>query len=182
MTRVHVRRHANSSLRRADSSNLRDLWPKGRSNGREQPLMEFAGNDKPKRKQSKGPRACVRQHAAARELANSFIQSKTWASAPPAAIIGLYSLLHTRVYGVMPAELDGPDYMPAVQAAKRACNELTTLGTYELLRWTWRDEEQRDKKRRESNAPSTRIGWRLQFHASKITDFRVHQTRTGRRL
>lgn len=182
MTRVHVqRRAANSSLRGTETTHFFVKRMLG-MNGREQSLEEFAGKAKPKRKKSKGPRACARQHELARAAAEELIRSKEWQRADGQAIVGLYSLLHTRVYGVLPDELDGPDYLAAVQAAKRMCEQLTPRGAYELLHWTWRAEEAKAQRAIYDGQERARIGWRLQFHASKVTDFKVSRARSGQRV
>ena len=150
---------------------------------RELPGFFLAGGTGAKKKTAKkGPKACAKHHATARELAATRAASREWDTAFSQDLVGLYSLLHERVYGVIPDELDGPAYFAAVAAAARTC---TTLGgaekVFEFIRWTWKREDQREQKRRDENSGGGRIGWRLQFSPAMITDYRVAQERASAR-
>jgi hypothetical protein len=140
----------------------------------------FLAGGVPKKKApaKKGPKACAKHHAVARELAATRAASRKWDDAFAQELVGLYSLLHERVYGVIPDELDGPAYFAAVAAAGRT---MTTLGSaekvFEFIRWTWKREDHREQKRRDEHADGSRIGWRLQFAPAMITDYRVAQER-----
>lgn len=146
---------------------------------REMSLDEFVAGAPKKRAQKKGPKACAAQHEAARKEAERYAEARAWSTAAGRQFVGLYSLLHERVYGVRPDELDSPAFFAAVAAAERA---IRTLGipdkVFEFVRWTWRREEAREQKRRDqSDGNAFRIGWRLQFSPSMVTDFRVAQER-----
>lgn len=141
-------------------------------------LLAFAGDEKPKRKKSRGLRSQANAHSLARAAAQGRIdlykqtgQVSAWSDAEPREIVGLYSLLHSRVYGVHPAELDGPDYLGAVSAARRVIKEIGGAAAFELVRWKWNQIEFRMQKGSDNGF---RLGWRIQFSQATLVDFRVH--------
>lgn len=103
-------------------------------------------------------------------------------------LVALYAALHSEVYGVFPAELQGKTWVHACAAAKRLVAEQFG-GDYaaatEFLRWVWQREQGREKWRREnlgkkggSANASGRIGWALQFaRQALVTDYRTAQNR-----
>lgn len=157
--------------------------PVDKKNGHVVDLAAFAGPPRdPPKKKSLGPHSFSRQHVAARSAAQACIDAKDWRLASDAAVLGLYSLLHLRVYGVLPAELDGPDYRAALSRAKFVCTQLTPQGAYSLVRWTWKRAESQEQSRKDDADNGFRIGWRYQFSASMITNFKVAQARAGKKL
>lgn len=95
-----------------------------------------------------------------------------WEDAGPAALVGLYAILHTSVYGVEPAELqEGQTVVGAMSAAKRLIGDLgEPIYAVEFLRWTWA----REKKRHAKGDGDWRVTWRQQFVSrALLTDFRV---------
>ncbi len=95
-------------------------------------------------------------------------------------LVGLYAVLHEKVYGVAPAELVR-DWMLVVTATRRMLKqefEGRPPRMVAFIRWVWSREAKREAKRRQNGADSSRIGWRLQFQSqSMLTDYRVHLSR-----
>jgi hypothetical protein len=101
----------------------------------------------------------------------------------PGELVGLYALLHTHVYGVEPGELtEGTAFAAARSAATKLMRDLGgPLEAVGFVRWTWKREAMREKRRREEGAvTSFRLGWRLQFVSRVlVADYRVAQARAG---
>jgi len=108
-------------------------------------------------------------------------QASKWDDARPGHFVALYGMLHARTYGAPPAELErGRDYAQAILAAATLLKrefESDPARMFEFLRWTWAREEGREKWRRQNANGGSRIGWRLQFGAALITDYRVERAR-----
>ncbi len=134
-----------------------------KANGHVQDLTAWAGPPrKPKPPKSRGPKSHAKQHADARMYAQGHIDKKDWRDATSIAIVGLYSLLHARVYGVLPAELDGPEYLAACSRARFVCKELHPQCAYEMVRWTWKNAENREQNRKDDSTDDFRPGPRRQ--------------------
>jgi hypothetical protein len=94
--------------------------------------------------------------------------SGVWTSARGVHLVALYSWLHTAVYGVEPAELDGKAWALASVMAQRFCAqhfEGDFAGCVEFMRWCWKREASREEWRRAHHNGGARIAWRLQFSA-----------------
>jgi hypothetical protein len=139
---------------------------------------EFADGAPKKRAAKKGPKVCAAHHTAARQRAEENAAARDWKNASARELVGLYSLLHERVYSVRPDELDGPSFFAACAMAGLALKALgSSEKVFEFIRWTWRREDAREQKRRDGDSGGFRIGWRLQFSPAMITDYRVAQER-----
>lgn len=100
-------------------------------------------------------------------------QSEDWSAAAPKHLVALYAQLHTHVYGVEPMEVgDAREWGQACVAAARL------LGMFDdpracvaFVAWTWMREKAAIA--RQQNGSRRRIGWRLQFSSSLVTDYRV---------
>lgn len=95
------------------------------------------------------------------------------------AVVGLFILLHSQVYGVEPEDLlDGHAMDGAMSAARRMVEE-DFAGrldcALEFVRWTWKRE-----KRQFPGRPSDwRITWRWQLASkSLMTDYRIAMSKT----
>lgn len=98
-----------------------------------------------------------------------------FSEAEPRHVVALYALLHRAVYGVEPAELRAAEWTLAVMAVRRLVDrefDGSVPKLVELLRWTWRREIRAHA--RANGSERRRIGWRLQFSPSLVTDYRVH--------
>lgn len=104
-------------------------------------------------------------------------QEGDWAALEPGHAVALYAACHERCYGVAPLELEHPkDFALARIAAKRLLLEhfegkAETLASF--VRWCWEREQEREQWRRQNGRTATRIGWRLQFGAALVTEFRI---------
>lgn len=99
-------------------------------------------------------------------------------------LVALYARLHAEVYGVEPAELsEGATFHAAVSAADRLAREAfdgRAAGAIEFLRFVWRRERSREKRRRAEGSAGFRIGWRLQFVSRELlTDYRLELARAA---
>ena len=135
-------------------------------------LSEFM-SEKPRRPRYEKPDArAARVHS---EM-EGMLQSRDWSSAEGEHLVALYSFLHREVYGVDALELDGKARAIAARLA-----EGTTKRYFEgdqgacvsFMMWVWRREEGREKWRRENQREGTRIGWKWQWSAQLVTDYRV---------
>ena len=112
-------------------------------------------------------------------------ESGDWDAATGMHLVALYEFCHREVYGVEPLELgaDAKAWYSASSAAERLVKNFFE-GDYgrcvSFVHWIWRREEGREKWRREQNRDGGRIGWRLQFSASAVSDYRVHGARNGK--
>lgn len=109
--------------------------------------------------------------------------SGDWSGASGTHLVALYAWLHAQVYGVENAELDGRQWALAAQAAGRmvANHFADDYGSAVVfLRWAWKREQGREQWRRENHKDGGRIGWRLQFSGSIVTDYRVDSARRSR--
>jgi hypothetical protein len=95
------------------------------------------------------------------------------------AVVGLFILLHTKVYGVEPDELRDGREMDGAQSSARRLVESDFRGrvdyALDFVRWTWA----REKKQFATRASDWRIGWRWQLTSrSAITDYRIAMAKT----
>lgn len=100
-------------------------------------------------------------------------ESGEWDGATGDVLLGLYAHCHEIAYRILPGELESEWAM----AAKRVRQMLGAdfLGNadamVEFIKWTWLREQRRNGSR--ANQGDFRIGWRFQFSASMLTDWRV---------
>lgn len=122
--------------------------------------------------------------AALERLLNDTNQLKDaggWADMTPKHFVGLYVLLHRKVYGVDPEEVREA-YTPAVRAATRVLNQEfkgSRANMVSFMRWVWNREQKRLPHRDAEN--TFRIGWRLQFGRQLLSDYRVYIVRRNKR-
>lgn len=93
--------------------------------------------------------------------------------------MGLYAACHEMVYGVLPEELE------EVRLFKLAAREASRLlrasfkgevdAAVEYLKWVWGREKGRVQWAASQSPPKERVrlGWRLSFSESFVTDYRV---------
>lgn len=116
----------------------------------------------------------------AREQMHAMAESADWEQAGGAHLVALYEWLHEQVYGVATAELDARTWALAAQAAARMADQQFE-GDYGravvFMRWVWKREIEREKWRRENGKSGSRIGWKLAFHGSLVTDYKVDRAR-----
>ena len=111
--------------------------------------------------------------------------SGEWAGAKPVHIVAFYMALHLHVYQIEPEELKGSTYLFAASAAERQLRtdfKNNVEDFIEFMRWVWIREEEREKWRRENGRDGGRIGWKLMFSPTLLTDYRLYKARTGKAL
>lgn len=126
------------------------------------------------------------QFGRARVEVEAMIESGKWTGVSARHLVALYDLMHERVYGVACAEL-GPEarYNATMMAASLTKREFggDYEKTLEFMRWAWTRESRTEKWRRENGRhEARRIGARLMFSGSLVTDYRVFLARTGKKL
>ena len=107
-----------------------------------------------------------------------------WEGATPRHLVALYERMHERCYGVAPEEL-GPSerYNATLLAGNMVKNKFEgdLSACVEFMLWAWAREIEAEKWRRENDRSGRRIGVRLMFSGSLLTDYRYHLSRTSRR-
>lgn len=113
--------------------------------------------------------------------------SGEWEEATGRSFVGLYALCHRIVYGVLPEDLAEKGALGLAAKMANTCLH-TSFGDdrsafVEFIKWTWDREKSRELWRLQNGKQGGRIGIRLQFSGSLITDHRVDLARRkkGRR-
>lgn len=111
--------------------------------------------------------------------AESRAKSGEWDGVTGAILVGLYAMLHVRVYHVRPEELAvQTEFRRAASAAKKV------LSTHfredgdamvEFVKWAWSREKKRAEWARQKQQQRGRMQWRFMFSASMVTDYRAEQ-------
>lgn len=91
---------------------------------------------------------------------------KAWSDATGAALVGLYTVLHQEIYDVAPEELV-QDFLAARSSAERCIKDLEGAERVAaMLFWRWAKEKRKGSR-------ESRLGWRICFSKSMVTDFKV---------
>lgn len=111
-------------------------------------------------------------------------ETRQWDAAQPGHLVALYCWCHEHVYGAPPGELQqGSTWWLAQQAARRQVQQEfreDVVAAVDFVRWVWQREKGREaKRRRDGTGGDFRIGWRLQFGPTLLTDYRVELARRG---
>ena len=114
---------------------------------------------------------------AARVEMDAFADAGEWRGARGQHLVALYAWMHEQVYGVPPLELVGRAYAGASMMAQKMIADWFEGDpnlAVDFLKWCWGRERYRVKRRAETGQTSDfRIGWRLQFGRSFLSDYRV---------
>lgn len=118
----------------------------------------------------------------AREEAAAMMREGDWTGAKARHLVGLYANMHEHVYGVEPEELRTKKTMAAALSSAKRMIEKEFKGeiarAVSFIRWTWKRERDREKRRRVDGVNGRRIDWRLQFALRHLlTDYRVEALR-----
>jgi hypothetical protein len=116
--------------------------------------------------------------------ARAMMRSADWNEATPRHFVAAYAMLHERVYGAAPGELTPTVRLQAAGAAGRMLKQEFDGDNAQMaafLHWTWMREKGREDWRRANRREGGRIGWRLQFNGSLLTDYRVDKARKAGR-
>lgn len=147
--------------------------------GSQMSLADFVAPDAPKKK----PSAMSKQRF--EELlvkTNEMKEAQQWEVFEPKHFVALYCLLHHHVYGVMPNEVRQHYAMASRKAGDMLEQEFggERKRMVDFMRWVWSREINRNKKRDQDN--DFRIGWRLQFAPTYVSDYRVARARKGKKI
>jgi hypothetical protein len=116
---------------------------------------------KPKRKTSPASPA---KFEAAKVEALELIESNDWAHASPTVLVGLYAVLHLRVYGVEAVDV-ADAWRHVLSSAVRMLEAEPFNGdatkAMNFIRWTWQTEKLREERSR--GQQRRRLTWQLQF-------------------
>lgn len=133
----------------------------------------------PPKKRALGPTTARVQNMMA--TAKLHFKAGEWGAATSHDVVALYALFHEHVYGVVPTELVGKEWMGAASQAKRFIREHfgeSIPAVVEYMRWLWTREKEREQWRRDNGKEGGRISWRMQFSANgNLTEYRVNKLR-----
>ena len=138
-----------------------------------------------KRRRSKPPVAEAGLEASLSE-ASSRMASGEWSGSLPRHFVALWASCHERVYGVTAVgELAGMGWRSAVKLAASLMRDEFGGDADELarfVRWTWVREEGKERWCKQKGYDrKRRVGWRQQFGAELVTEYRLEQARKGER-
>lgn len=108
------------------------------------------------------------------------IKTGNWDAAIGREFVALFSILHTHVYKVEPADLIAASRYQASGAASQMLKRTFDFDGWEMadfIRWTWMREAGREKWRLSNNVSGGRVSWRLQFSGALLTDWRIESMR-----
>ena len=133
-------------------------------------------------KKKKGLRSAARQDVASSIAeADQMRAASDFTAARPRHFVGLYALFHNHVYGVAPSELSGKTWTAACLMAARILDrefgkDIDRFVSF--IAWTWRREKRAHVR---ASGERRRLGWRLQFSPTLVTDYRVELARERER-
>lgn len=103
--------------------------------------------------------------------------SGEWEQATGRSFVGLYALCHRLVYGVLPEELAEKGALGLAAKMATTCLHVSfgddRAAFVEFIKWTWEREKGREMWALQNGKTRSRLGVRLQFSGSLITDHRV---------
>lgn len=138
---------------------------------------------KNERRRARPKTIAASQFGRARVEVETMIDTDNWDGVTSRHLVALYDVMHTEVYGVEPGELGPAErYNASMMAANLTKREFggDFKKTIEFMRWAWAREAEAERWRRQNNRTNgRRIGARLMFSGSLVTDYRVFLARTG---
>lgn len=106
-------------------------------------------------------------------------KSGEWDGVNGPILVGLYAMLHVRVYHVRPEELAVQvEFRRAASAAKKILTgHFRDDGDamVEFMKWSWAREKKRAEWARQQQRDRSRMQWRFMFSAGMVTDYRAEQ-------
>jgi hypothetical protein len=134
------------------------------------------------RRKAKPKTIAASQFDRARHELDTMIETGDWSSARAGHLVALYDKMHLKCYGVPCSELGPAErFNAAMMAANLVKREFN--GDFKkaviFMQWVWTREISNEKWRRENGrTDARRIGARLMFTGSLLTDHRVALART----
>lgn len=143
------------------------------------PARALAAMCRPKRKRPaarSGPKATTIRTQVDR--VREIVAEQRWSEMDPAMLVALYAWMHSEVYGVDPsAELAGKAGLAARGMARRMLEEQfggDREAAVDFMRWAWTREKRTEEWRRENGrVDGRRLGWRWQFGAGFVNEYRI---------
>jgi len=117
------------------------------------------------------------------EEIHKFIEVGDWKPASPYHLIALVAFCHESVYGIADSELQNPQrfglagHVCKTFVEREFNNDITQAVVF--IKWSWDRERKRESWRVQNGKAGFRLGWRLQFSDSLLTDYRLDQRRRG---
>lgn len=152
-------------------------------------IAEFAAGGAPKRDRPKGIRPVLvsDRNRFSSEVA-SMVRGRDWDrqgnDLKAGHLVCLYAWCHGEIYRVQPSELDdGKEFaLASIHVRGFADKEFRgdLVEAVRFVQWTWKREEGREKWRLQNGKSGQRIGWRLQFSSSLVTDYRIDLARRAK--
>lgn len=104
-------------------------------------------------------------------------KSGDWEGSKGATFIGLYALCHEMVYGVVPDELyEQQTFRAAAKFALKVLRDRFEDDADQcaaFMRWSWEREKRKHTWAQANGLDRNRLGWKLQFATTMLTDYRV---------
>jgi hypothetical protein len=118
-----------------------------------------------------------------REL-DAFMAAGQWESAKAVHFVAYYAACHERVYGFAPHELDSAKTFALARfAASRMLKDHfggDATQFQRFFKWAWLREAEREEWRRKNGKDGSRIGWRWQFNAELVSEYRLAMARRSK--
>jgi hypothetical protein len=120
---------------------------------------------------------------AARAQVLEFSDRGDWSGATPLHFVALYAALFRTVYGLDCAEVENTRIRAqAVAAAGQMLRDSFRDDPDAMLlfvRWSWKQECEREDWRRRNKRQGGTLGWRLQFSPKLLDEYRIGVMRAG---
>jgi hypothetical protein len=120
----------------------------------------------------------------ARLEVQEMIESGDWAQCGARHLVALYDLMHLKCYGVEAVELGSTERYNAAMMAANLVKRMfggDYVSAVEYMRFVWTKEISTEKWRRENGREGRRIGTRLMFGGTLVTDYRLSLARKRHR-
>ncbi len=132
-----------------------------------------------KRRKRRAVSAYERSKKRALDILDGERRATALAALRPGMLVGLYAILHEKIYGVEPLELrQEADWKSAAAAAARVLTDLGPLHSVDFIRWVMAGQLARRKR---GVVSDFRVTWRWLFLSLAVrTDYRVHLAKTAK--
>lgn len=145
--------------------------------------MEDFGLPKEEKKRKSSPSVDKKRRDKYMAEMNAMREEGEWENFRAGHLVALFAACHQHLYGVMPSEAESSkDFALAMFAANRMLKadfQGDSTKMVEFIRWSWNRESGREKWRRNNSNGGGRLGWRMQFSSSLMSDYKVDAVRKG---